>query len=566
MRALLLASSKPRLFLKELTRIWRRSLKVRLMTITAIITGVMILIAGVFVLTSVGEDLYSQRLEGALQDSARATLQAQQVIDVVAGSDVRSLNAAVYSMRGTVMSVSSSDYLVFKRQIEQPRFIDAPQDIIVGLEFAEQVSEPLTKALLSAESLQYWQPISFKGENGSEVPGIAVGTSINMPSGAGTYDLILGYKLEDTQKTYSFILRILLLTAIFLMLLIGGLVYGISRIVFRPIRVAAATSRRIAMGESDARMPLQNDEYFDMLSENFNQMADALQSRIDELDTLSEMQQRFVSDVSHELRTPLTTVKLATQVLTTKNQDLEPSSARAMEVMVEQVDRFEALLTDLLEISRYDAGRVSITTEPTNIVHLVEEVVENLQPLTNQVIEVRPVGGYNPIDVDPRRIRRIISNLIGNAIEHGEDKPIVVRIDSNSTAVAVSVRDYGVGMSEEDLTHVFNRFWRADPSRKRTLGGTGLGLAIAREDAIVHGGLLEVWSKPGRGTNFRVSIPTSEDEMSFFSPLPLVPEGESGEQQSPDETGGWLKRPRRYLQKAKKIVNQKTGEAKNEKS
>lgn len=509
------------------------------MTITGLITGVMILIAGTYVLTSVGEDLYSQRRDEALQDSARATVQARQVIETVAGSDPRALNTAVYSMRGTVVNVSSSNYLVFRRQAEQPRVIDAPQDIIIGIEFAELVSPELTEKLIDGGSPQYWQPISFTAPDGTAVPGIAVGTIVTLPGGAGKYDLILGYKLEDTQNTYSFILRILITTAFFLMLLIGALVFALSRIVFRPIRVAAATSRRIAVGDTDARMPLQNDEHFDMLSENFNMMADSLQTRINELDELSEMQQRFVSDVSHELRTPLTTVKLAIEVLNAKISALEPGQKRAMEVMNEQVERFEKLLTDLLEISRYDAGRVQISTEQTNIVQLAKEVAESLQPVAEQPIEVIPLGGYNTVEADPRRIRRIISNLIGNAIEHGEGKPITVTIDSNPSAVAVSVRDRGIGMNEDSVSHVFDRFWRADPSRKRTLGGTGLGLAIAREDALVHGGLLEVWSKPGLGANFRLTLPREVNAHGFFAPLPLEPEDET-ENEATDEAG-WVK-------------------------
>ena len=186
---------------------------------------------------------------------------------------------------------------------------------------------------------------------------------------------------------------------------------------------------------------------------------------------------------------------------------------------------------------------MTLETEPTNIVHLVDELVTTLRPLSDSLIEVRPLGGYTPIDVDARRIRRIISNLVGNAIEHGEGRAIVVAIDSNAEAIAISVRDWGIGMSEADVEHVFNRFWRADPSRKRTLGGTGLGLAIAREDAAVHGGFLEVWSEKGEGTSFRLTLPRGDEVTSFISPLPLIPEDVTAESRVRDTTGGWLRRP-----------------------
>ena len=528
---------------------WRRSMKLRTMAITGIMTGLMILISGTFIVASVSDDLFTQQRDEILRDSARATQQAQLIVDSAGTSDPQTLSAVLITMRRSVSNMSTSDYLVFKRQEGQPWVVDAPQDSVIGPEFSEFISEDLRNALLIGDAGQYWQSIELVAPDGTKSPGLAVGSTVRLPGEAGNYDLILGYDLAETQAIYGFILRTLIITGTFLMLLIGALVYGITRIVFQPIRQAADASRRLASGESHARMPLQNDKYFDQLSENFNLMADTLQTRIAELDDLSTMQQRFVSDVSHELRTPLTTMKLAAQLLVSQSGGLEGGQARAVEVMGEQVDRFEALLADLLEISRYDAGQVSISSEPVNLVRLTEEAIASLEPLAHQPIEFLALGGFSPVDVDPRRIRRIVTNLIGNAIEHGEEHPIEVRIDSNATAVAISVRDWGVGMDEAAVERVFERFWRADPSRKRTLGGTGLGLAIAREDATVHGGLLEVWSKPGHGSNFRLTLPKDEREEEFFSPLPLVPEDELEATDTIDDTGGWLKRPLRRLKK-----------------
>ena len=536
-------------FFDRVMMTWRRSMKLRTMTITGIVTGFMILISGTLTLASVSDDLFTQQRDEVLIDSARATQQAQLTIDSAGTSDAQALSGVLITMRRSVANMSSSDYLVFKRQEGQPWVVDAPQDSVIGPEFSELISDDLRGALLTGDAGQYWQSIEIVKPDGTRTPGIAVGSTVRLPGDAGNYDLILGYDLGDTQAIYGFILRTLMITGAFLMLLIGALVYGITRIVFQPIRQAADTSRRLASGDSHARMPLQNDEYFDQLSDNFNLMADTLQTRIAELDDLSTMQQRFVSDVSHELRTPLTTMKLASQLLTSNADGLEGGQSRAVQVMGEQVDRFEALLADLLEISRYDAGQVAISTEPVSLVRLTEEAVAGLEPLSEQPIELIALGGFSPIEVDPRRIRRIITNLVGNAIEHGEDHPIEVRIDSNGSAVAVSVRDWGVGMNEEAVARVFERFWRADPSRKRTLGGTGLGLAIAREDATVHGGLLEVWSKPGHGTNFRLTLPKDERQEEFFSPLPLIPEDELEATETLDDTGGWLKRPLRRLKK-----------------
>ncbi|MGO2139566.1 MAG: MtrAB system histidine kinase MtrB [Leucobacter sp.] len=522
---------------------WARSLMLRTMTITGLVTGAMIAIAGVFLLTSVSNDLYQSRLEQSLQDSARATVQAQRMIDSFDPADRGGLQSLQTSVLRTVQDTSSSQMIYIRRQQNQAPFPELSDVASTPSSLGQAVSEELATAVLVADEPQYWQAVTFREGDAKVAPGIVVGSSLKFPAGAGVFDLFVGYDLSDTAETLSFVQRTLFITAAGMMLFIGLLVWVISRIVFRPIRVAADTSRRLAAGEAEARMPLQHDEHFDVLSEGFNDMADTLQARIQELDDLSEMQQRFVSDVSHELRTPLTTIRLASEVLSGQQDSLGPGQQRAVEVLSAQVGRFESLLTDLLEISRYDAGRVTLETEPTNLVHLVDEVVTALRPLSASLIEVRPLGGYTPVDVDARRIRRIVSNLVGNAIEHGEDRPIVVTVDSNAHAIAIGVRDWGVGMSPEDVEHVFDRFWRADPSRKRTLGGTGLGLAIAREDAAVHGGYLEVWSSKGKGTNFRLTLPRGDEVTNFVSPIALIPEDAAEGTNVRDTTGGWLKRP-----------------------
>ncbi|HQJ35938.1 MAG TPA: HAMP domain-containing sensor histidine kinase, partial [Rhodoglobus sp.] len=248
------------------------------------------------------------------------------------------------------------------------------------------------------------------------------------------------------------------------------------------------------------------------------------------LAALSQVQQRFVSDVSHELRTPLTTIRLAGDVLYDQRESFPPATARTAELLHTQVERFELLLADLLEMSRYDAGAVDMETEPTNLVRLVEDAVHTVASLAeSKGSELRVVapGGYFEAEVDARRIRRIISNLLGNAIDHGEGRPIVIWIDSDKEAVAIAVRDYGVGMTAAAMERVFDRFWRADPSRQRTTGGTGLGLAISLEDAALHGGWLQVWSAPGEGSCFRLTLPRVRGAVLKSSPLELPPPEET---------------------------------------
>ena len=127
-------------------------------------------------------------------------------------------------------------------------------------------------------------------------------------------------------------------------------------------------------------------------------------------------------------------------------------------------------------------------------------------------------------EVDRRRVERILRNILVNAVEHGEGKDVVVTTAIDSDAVAVSVRDYGVGLRPGEEQQVFDRFWRADPARARTTGGTGLGLAISLEDARLHGGWLQAWGERGKGSVFRLTLPRIAGQELAGSPLPLGPD------------------------------------------
>jgi two-component system sensor histidine kinase MtrB len=255
-------------------------------------------------------------------------------------------------------------------------------------------------------------------------------------------------------------------------------------------------------------------------------MATNLQQQIQKLDSLSRMQRRFVSDVSHELRTPLTTIKLAGEVIFANRKGLDPALSRSAELMQAQIERFERLLADLLEISRYDAGAVQAELEVRDLNAVVGSAIASIEPLAasrNMPIQVQLPARAVEAEIDSKRIERLIVNLLSNAVEHGEGKPIQVEVGENATAVAVCVTDFGVGMTKQQLERIFDRFWRADPARQRSLGGTGLGLAISKEDAILHRGWLQVWSKPKRGSSFRLTLPKRSDLVIANSPLPLPP-------------------------------------------
>ncbi|MET0161064.1 MAG: MtrAB system histidine kinase MtrB [Microbacteriaceae bacterium] len=523
-----------RLALRRARRVWRRSLQLRTIALTVVLSGVAIGIIGGTMAMSIGGQLYETRRSQILAEAARAVLQGQSVLDEAAttvGEGPDGLNVLQNSLLPSIGAASTARDIAIRRAPGQDTTTTL-QDTTTS-DFPQQlVSEDLREAVRTDTGQLSLQPVRLELQDGSTpeaaegtVPGLVVGASLQVPT-AGQYELYLVYDLGETQRTLEFLLQILFVGSIALIALIGGVVYVVTRTVVGPVREAARTSEKLAAGELEERLPERGEDVLSTLARSFNRMADSLQSQITQLADLSRVQQRFVSDVSHELRTPLTTIRLAGDVLYDQREDYPPATARTAELLKTQIERFELLLADLLEISRFDARAVELETEPTNLANLTEESIETVQPLADGVgSELRLVapGGHMDVEVDGRRIRRILRNLLGNAIEHGEGRPIVVTVDSNQTAVAIAVRDYGIGMTPEQMGRVFDRFWRADPSRRRSIGGTGLGLAISLEDANLHDGRLDVWSEPGAGSCFRLTLPRDRRVPIRLSPVELPP-------------------------------------------
>ncbi|HEY5182646.1 MAG TPA: MtrAB system histidine kinase MtrB, partial [Dermatophilaceae bacterium] len=377
-------------------------------------------------------------------------------------------------------------------------------------------------------SHQQVQIISISSTDGTLAPAAIVGSRVTLPA-AGQYELYFVFPLDREQQTLRVVGRTLSLGGIALVLLLGGVAYVVTRIVVDPVRRAALVAERLSSGRLHERMRAHGEDDIARLGKAFNAMADSLQKQIRQLEDLSRVQQRFVSDVSHELRTPLTTIRMAGDLIHESRHDFDPSVARSAELLHNEVDRFESLLSDLLEISRFDAGAAALDVEATDLRNTIVRTIESTAPLAarrGSRLEVIPTDGPCVADIDPRRVERILRNLVANAIEYGEGRPVTVQLGVNAKAVAVSVCDSGVGLRPGEAALVFNRFWRSDPARARTTGGTGLGLAISREDARLHGGWLHAWGEPAVGSCFRLTLPRHTGVPIESSPLPLKPQDE----------------------------------------
>jgi two-component system sensor histidine kinase MtrB len=318
----------------------------------------------------------------------------------------------------------------------------------------------------------------------------------------------------------------LLFGGLAMVLMVGGVAWLVSRQVLNPVRMARRIAERYAAGNLEQRMHVSGEDDIARLSTSFNKMAVSLQSQIRRLENLSRLQQRFVSDVSHELRTPLTTVQMASGVLFDARNRFDPQTARSAELLKRELDRFEELLSNLLDLSRFDAGAARLELDAVDLAAIARAAAED-SLLERQGIEVRLVGVDEPavVEADIRRIDRIVRNLLMNASKYSGSPVIEIEVDQDDDYVSLAVRDYGVGLSGDENLRVFDRFWRADPAR--TQGGTGLGLPISREDAVLHGGSLQAWGRPGEGSEFVLTLPkvarTNDDRKDGGpGPAPVV--------------------------------------------
>lgn len=502
--------------------LWRSSLQVRTVAITVLLSGLAVAIIGTSMALSVGSNLFSARRVQLTATTENATLAAQRVFDQAAEQlSPEDRDVTIYAAAEAISNAAPGAWFTIPPAQGQAGITSSElgsPEALISAELRENVRD-------SEDPRTFSQPVALAQDDGSVHPGLVVGSTLDIRG--ERYELYLVYDNIDAQETLGFVQQTLVIGGLALVLLIGAVTFIVVRLVVGPVQLAAETSERLAAGDLTVRIPVEGEDVIATLARSFNGMATSLQSQITRLAALSQVQQRFVSDVSHELRTPLTTIRLAGDVLYDQRESFPPATARTAELLHTQVQRFEILLADLLEMSRYDAGAVEMDAEPTNLVRLVDEAIDMVRALAeskgSQLRLVAP-GGYFEAEVDSRRIRRILQNLLGNAIDHGEGKPIVVWVDSDADAVAIAVRDYGVGMTPEAMSRVFDRFWRADPSRQRSTGGTGLGLAIALEDSALHGGWLEVWSAEGEGSCFRLTLPRVRGAELTSSPLELPPD------------------------------------------
>ena len=494
---------------------WWRSLPLRVV-LTVFLASVLVLVLGGFLLmqqATIG--VIDGKKETAKNEARQAVNTAQEQLyaaDLTAEVNVDKLLLDL----ATGFASRAEQYEVI--------IIAHGQTITAGNAAVTSIPDRLRQQVEGSDKLLMTSTeINYRDRRPS-VPGLVAGATLTV-LGTGRYQIYLMFPLTQEIATLVVLRYAVVTTGAILVILLTFIAALVSRQVVTPVRAARRAAESLASGNLRDRMKVRGQDDLARLGTSMNYMASELEKQINTLEELSAVQQRFVSDVSHELRTPLTTVRMAAEVLYEARDDFDPVAARSAELLQNELDRFDALLSDLLEISRFDAGVAQLSVEEVDLRDLVYRVVEANERLaeTYQTEIAVHESGEAKAEVDTRRIERILRNLLVNAIEHSEGHPIDILIETDDAAVAVAVRDHGVGFEASQARQVFHRFWRGDAARARTVGGTGLGLAIAMEDANLHGGWLTAWGRPAMGAQFRLTLPRNVGAILETSPLPLVP-------------------------------------------
>jgi len=506
---------------------WRRSLQLRVVAITLVASSLLVCAFGWFVADRSTKILLNRaQAEVQTQITSKVGYASRQFSIILQARDPK----LATTMTATVSDLSGGDPTDSGGPIIAMR-ADKYSDIKPVASAKTDISRLITPEMIRTVSTgegRIAQQIRTAEVGGVQTKFLVYGSPV--PTPFGHVELYYLSPLTTEDQAANEIRTTVLVTGLLLVILLGLVAGLVTRLVVNPVRDAARTAQRLSAGLLDQRMKVDGEDELAMLAASFNQMAANLQRQIVRLEEMSRLQRRFTSDVSHELRTPLTTVRMAADLIFSERDDFDPAVARSAELLQAELDRFEGLLTDLLEISRFDAGFAALDAEHTDLVPVIERVAERLAGLAERVgvtIELRLPATPVIAEVDPRRVERVLRNLVGNAVEHGEGRPVEVTLASDDAAVAVTVRDHGVGLKPGEERLVFNRFWRADPSRARQTGGTGLGLSISVEDARLHGGWLEAWGTPGGGAQFRLTLPVRSGDRLVAAPLPLIPRDRS---------------------------------------
>jgi len=486
---------------------WRKSLSLRVLASSSLLIFGIVVGASSLLLNQVQNGVVNAKVNDSLVDAVVGHEFARDVVDSF-GPNIVSSAAVVDSIVATLARRSGEpaayEVLLLSNGGGPERSTNAVLPSSVSAELLVKVF---------AENNQQWTFSSINYVDGRTVPAVAVGAPLLLAE-QQQYGLFLLYPTDQQQELLDVVRSAILFISVLLIASLIFVVAVLTRRITDPIRQAADTAQKIASGLLDQRLEVTGEDEVARWAQSFNSMTASLEKQILRLKELSVVQQRFVSDVSHELRTPVTTVRLAADLLHAKRDEFPPDVARAAELLQGELDRFEIMLADLLEISRMDAGAAQLQITNHKAIDILQRVLDSVTPVAKVAgieIDAAVADSEIKVDCDSRRIERALRNLIMNAITHSSSNRIEISIATQGTFCEIAVKDFGIGLTDEQKEQVFLRFWRADPARARDNGGSGLGLSIALEDVKQHEGELQVVDNPtASGAVFIMRLPVSQ--------------------------------------------------------
>lgn len=505
---------------RRLRTLLGRSLSTRVAATLTLMLLVLLLLVGLIAAEQIRTQQFHLRKDAILEDAGVRFTQVKNDLDqstATTTDQVQDLaSQLVADTRDSAAGVGAVSALLLRSPESSSSFI---VNELSNQQMRQIITPELRAMVAGGESA--WQSVAIPAAESTEEPGMVVGSLVDLPQ-AGPYEMYLVYSLEAQQRAVAQVMRIFGVAMLPMLVLLAIASFWLVYATLRPVRSTAQAASLLAGGDLQSRVEVHGQDEMARLGTAFNNMAESLQLQIDEYDVLAQLQQRFVSDVSHELRTPLTTISIAGEMIYEARDDLKGAPRRSAELLYSEVGRMQEMLADLLEISRYDAQSTQLDLEMTDLYALTERTVHSVQELADHLgieVTLTPRPESPLAEVDAKRIERVVRNLLINAYEHAEGKPVEVQVDAHPGQIAIRVVDHGVGMSEETLLRVFDRFYRADPARARTTGGTGLGLAIASEDIAAHRGKLTARGELGVGSEFELVVP-----RKFGFPLTVLRE------------------------------------------
>jgi len=423
---------------------------------------------------------------------SRLVADARQQVDynlsvLLPGADPQPTNAATFRASGlpTAFALRGSGQVIADFGDGVPY---EPGDLAGAL----ATLSPELRAIVASGQLGYaWQPVA--GE-----PALVIGG--RQGDGPELYFVYPAAAVDDALGQLRAGLLVGAAAAIGVALLVAGL---LSSWLLRPVAEAGRAARRIAGGDLSARVPERGRDEVGRWAGDFNRMADTLEATVVRLEAAQRQNRQFVADVAHELRTPLTALVAEASMLEAGLASLPPDSRRAAELLVADVRRLRTLVDDLMEVSRFDAGAERPDLEPVDLGRVVTGAVAARLPGAVVALPPQPIV----VDTDPRRLDRILGNLLDNAREHAPGAAVEVSLQAVRDGAVIVVADRGPGIPAGALGHLFDRFYKADPSRSG--GSSGLGLAIAAEHAALLGGTLRARPRPGGGMVFALTLPVT---------------------------------------------------------